>query len=217
MRSSPTASRSTIYSSGRRTNGSDVFTEAAIVDYLDRYRNRAQPAPATYYRRFCLLRRFMRWVSRRSGVPDPFLDLEPPPKPRQNRDWLTVDEFRLLLEAAEHPERNLPGLVERDRLALLTLVMTGLRSSELCALDWRDLELDGPEAVAARPERQGWQAAAAASCRTGLRVTSARCALYASRSRPIPSSAGSPAAGCKRRSLPTSSAAQPSAPGSRST
>jgi integrase/recombinase XerC len=123
--------------------GNDVFTETAIVEYLDRYRERARPAPATYYRRFCLLRRFMRWVSRRSGVPDPFLDLEPPPKPRQDRDWLTTDEFRLLIEAAEHPERNLPGLVERDRLTLLTLVMTGLRRSELCALDWRDLELDG--------------------------------------------------------------------------
>jgi integrase/recombinase XerC len=123
--------------------GNDIFTESAIVDYLDRYREWARPAPATYYRRFCLLRRFMRWVSRRSGVPDPFLDLEPPPKPRSDRDWLTTDEFRLLLEAAEHPERNLPGLVERDRLALLTLVMTGLRRSELCALDWRDLELDG--------------------------------------------------------------------------
>jgi integrase len=123
--------------------GRDLFTEAAIVDYLDRYREMAQPAPATYYRRFCLLRRFMRWVSRRSGVPDPFFDLEPPPKPRQDRDWLTPDEFRLLLEAAEHPERNLPGLVERDRLALLTLVMTGIRRSELCAVDWRDLELDG--------------------------------------------------------------------------
>src|SRR5581483_8201421 len=100
---------------------------------------------ATYYRRFCLLRRFMRWVSRRSGVPDPFLDLEPPPKPRQERDWLTPEEFHLVLEAAEHPERNLPGLVERDRLALFTLVMTGLRRSELCTLDWRDLELDGPK------------------------------------------------------------------------
>jgi integrase len=123
--------------------GNDVFTEEAIVGYLERYRERAQPAPATYYRRFCLVRRFMRWVSRRSGVPDPFLDLEPPPKPRQDRDWLTPDEFRKLLEAAEHPDRNLPGLVERDRLALLALVTTGLRRSELCALEWRDLELDG--------------------------------------------------------------------------
>jgi integrase/recombinase XerC len=123
--------------------GRNVFEEAAIVDYLASYRERARPAPATYYRRFVLLRRFMRWVSRRDGLPDPFLDLEAPPKPRQERDWLTRDEFRRLLDAAGRPERNLPGLAERDRLVLLALVTTGLRRSELCGLDWRDLELDG--------------------------------------------------------------------------
>ncbi len=64
---------------------------------------------------------------RRDGLPDPFLDLEPPPKPRQERDWLTPEEFRKLLDAASHPQRNLPGLAERDRLALLALVTTGLR------------------------------------------------------------------------------------------
>jgi integrase/recombinase XerC len=120
-----------------------VLEEATIVDYLSSYQHRARPAPATYYRRFLLLRRFLRWVSRRDGLPDPFLDLEPPPKPRQERDWLTHDEFRRLLEAAGHPDRNLPGLGERDQLALLVLVTTGLRRSELCALEWRDLELDG--------------------------------------------------------------------------
>lgn len=75
-------------------------------------------------------------------MPDPFLDLEPPPKPRQERDWLEHDEFRRLLDSAGRPERNLPGLAERDRLALLALVTTGLRRSELCGLDWRDLDLD---------------------------------------------------------------------------
>ena len=64
-------------------------------------------------------------------------------KTRQERDWLTPDEFRKLLDAAGHPQRNLPGLAERDRLALLALVTTGLRRSELCALEWRDLDLDG--------------------------------------------------------------------------
>jgi integrase/recombinase XerD len=120
-----------------------VLEEATIVDYLSSYQQRARPAPATYYRRFLLLRRFLRWVSRRDGLPDPFLDLEPPPKPRQERDWLTRDEFRRLLDAAGHPDRNLPGLGERDQLALLVLVTTGLRRSELCALELRDLELDG--------------------------------------------------------------------------
>jgi integrase/recombinase XerC len=123
--------------------GRSPLEEVAIVGYLAAYRERAQPAAATYYRRFVLLRRFMRWVSRRDGLPDPFLDLEAPPKPRQERDWLTRDEFRRLLDAAGRPERNLPGLAERDRLVLLALVTTGLRRSELCGLDWRDLELDG--------------------------------------------------------------------------
>jgi hypothetical protein len=126
-------------------SGRSILEETTIVDYLGAYRQRARPAPATYYRRFLLLRRFLRWVSRRHGVPDPFVDLEPPPKPRQERDWLTPEEFRLLLDAAGRPERNLPGLAERDQLALLALVTTGLRRSELCALEWRDLELDGRE------------------------------------------------------------------------
>jgi integrase/recombinase XerC len=120
-----------------------VLEEATIVDYLSAYEQRAHPAPATYYRRFLLLRRFLRWVSRRVGVPDPFRDLDPPPKPRQERDWLTREEFRRLLDAAGKPDRNLPGLAERDQLTLLTLVTTGLRRSELCALEWQDLELDG--------------------------------------------------------------------------
>jgi site-specific recombinase XerD len=120
-----------------------VLEEATIVDYLSAYRERAHPAPATYYRRFLLVRRFLRWVGRRIGAPDPFRDLDPPPKPRQERDWLTREEFQRLLDAAGKPERNLPGLAERDQLVLLALVTTGLRRSELCALEWRDLELDG--------------------------------------------------------------------------
>jgi integrase len=105
-------------------HGRNVLEEATIVDYLRSYQQRARPAPATYYRRFLLLRRFLRWVSRRDGAPDPFVDLDPPPKPRQERDWLTPEEFRLLHDAAGRPERNLPGLAERDRLALLALVTT---------------------------------------------------------------------------------------------
>jgi len=122
----------------------NVFEEATLVDYLAAYERRAHPAPATYYRRFGLLRRFFRWLSRRSGLPDPFLELEPPPKPQQEADWLTEQEFTRLLAAATNPPRQRAGLAERDRLVLLTLVQTALRRAELISLDWSDLELEGP-------------------------------------------------------------------------
>ena len=75
-------------------------------------------------------------------MPDPFRDLDAPKKPRQEAAWLTPEEFTRLLEAAGRPHRTLPGLAERDRLVLLALVATGLRRSELLALDWADLDLD---------------------------------------------------------------------------
>jgi integrase/recombinase XerC len=114
--------------SGRRQN---VFSEETIVAHLTDYRGRARPAAATYYRRFTLLRRFFRWLSRRAGAP------------QQEADWLTVEEFERLLQATSSPRRRRPGLAERDRLVLLTLVATGLRRSELLALNWRDLDLEG--------------------------------------------------------------------------
>ena len=145
----------------REARTGELFDEQAIVDHLDDYRQRLGPAPATYHRRFLLLRHFMRWVSHRNGAPDPFLELRTPPKPRQESDWLTREEFAALLDAAEHPARRRSGLVERDQLVLLTLAMTGLRRSELIALDWRDVTLDGPrpsllvrQGKGGRPRRQ---------------------------------------------------------------
>jgi site-specific recombinase XerD len=128
----------------REQRAGELFDEQAIVDHLDDYRRRCNPAPATYYRRFVLLRRFMQWLSRRQGTPDPFLELEAPSKPQQERDWLTHEEFARLLEAAGKPQRSRPGLVQRDRLVLMALVLTGLRRSELIAVCWRDVDLDGP-------------------------------------------------------------------------
>jgi integrase len=92
-------------------------------------------------RRFVLLRRFMQWLSRRQRTPDPFLELEAPSKPQQERDWLTREEFASMLDAAEHPRRQRPGLAQRDRLVLMTLVLTGLRRAELMAVQWQDANL----------------------------------------------------------------------------
>ncbi len=85
----------------------------------------------------------MAWVSQRNGLPDPFSELQAPPKPRQEAEWLTREEFARMLDAAANPKRARPGLAERDRLVLLTLAMTGLRRSELMALDWSDVTLEG--------------------------------------------------------------------------
>jgi site-specific recombinase XerD len=121
----------------------ELFEERTVVDYLDDYQRCRAPAPATYHRRFVLLRCYMRWLSQRASVPDPFLDLQAPPRPRQEPDWLTPPEFAALLDAAQRPQRRHPGLAERDRLVLLALVTTSLRRAELMALNWRDLILDG--------------------------------------------------------------------------
>ena len=114
----------------------NVFDEATIVDYLADYQQHAQPAPATYYRRFGLLRRFLRWLSRRSGMPDPFLELEPPPKPQQEADWLTEQSSRAHRGAA----RASPS-VTGSSCSRSSRRGCGAR---LIALDWSDLELDGP-------------------------------------------------------------------------
>ena len=141
---------------------------------------RSRPAEATYYRRFILLRHFFRWLSRRAGVPDPLLELEPPRKPQQEADWLTAEEFARLLEAAGSPRRRRPGLAERDRIVLLTLVATGIRRSELLALDWGDLDLDGPRpsllvrcGKGGKPRRQPLPAALATELARRRAATSA--------------------------------------------
>lgn len=126
----------------RERRGEELFEERAIVDYLDDYRRRRKPAVATYYRRFVLPRCFMQWLSRREGTPDPFLELAPPAKPQQERDWLTREEFAVMLAATEHPGKHRPGIVRRDRLVLMALVLTGLRRAKLIKVQWRDLYLE---------------------------------------------------------------------------
>ena len=207
-RSSPTGSRSTTCSTGRSRHG-----RRRVRGSDDRRLPRRLPAARPARRRrpttgaSCSSAASSAGSAGATALPDPFLDLEPPPKPRQERDWLTRDEFRRLLDAAGHPERNLPGLAERDRLALLALVTTGLRRSELCALDWRDLELDGAApSLLVRCGKGGKPRRQPLAGRT-RRASFGSSATARSPRRRDRSSAGSRADGCSRRSSPRSSAA----------
>src|SRR6266545_3897272 len=119
------------------TNGRDILSETAIVDYLHAYQERAQPAAASYYRRFVFLRKFVRWSAGAS---------------------------RRCSSAAERAASRVASLYRR-----------------------------------------------------ASRVSCGGCAPRASPNGPTPSSAGSRAGGCRRRSSPTSSVAPRSAPRSRST
>ena len=64
------------------------------------------------------------------------------PRTPYERDWLTRAEFAELLEGAECPFRDWPGMIERDRLVLMALLLSGMRPSELIAVRWADLDLD---------------------------------------------------------------------------
>ena len=68
-------SRSTTCSTGRKRTGATSSMRPRSSITWHSYQERAQPAEASYYRRFVLLRKFVRWVCRRDGVPDLFVDL----------------------------------------------------------------------------------------------------------------------------------------------
>lgn len=136
----------------RRTE--DLFERDAILDYLGDYRQRRAPAAATYSRRFVQLRSFMVWLSRRRGTPNPFDGLTTPPRYWQ-QETLTREEFLELLDGAGTRQHFVPGAVEHDMLVLMTILLTGMSCSELIALRWHDVDLDGRRPVVLVRSRRG--------------------------------------------------------------
>ena len=95
-----------------------------------------------------------------------------------------------MLDAAGRPRRLIPGLAERDRLVLLALVATGLRRSELIALDWADLDLDSERPSLLVRRGKGGSHADSPLCRRS-RAISHGSARNGGRVRTAPSSADS--------------------------
>lgn len=115
----------------------EQFTAAEAADYVLYLRDRGA-APGTlrkFKNYFTSLAQFCAETSRYKGLEgDELLKLKLPPLVERIPEALTEDECLRLLAAAEESPR--------DRLIVETLLLTGVRLSELCRLTLDELELD---------------------------------------------------------------------------
>lgn len=95
-------------------------------------------SPKSLQRRLSGVRSFYQWLLRRGVVgANPAAGMRAPKAPRKLPQVLDPDEAKALVEV----ETDAPlGL--RDRAMLELFYSSGLRVGELCALRWRDLQLD---------------------------------------------------------------------------
>lgn len=95
-------------------------------------------APKSLQRRLSALRSQFKYLMKQGLLgSDPSAGLRAPKAPRKLPQVLDVDEAVALVELPTDG-----GLGLRDRTLLELLYSSGLRVSELCALRWRDLDLD---------------------------------------------------------------------------
>lgn len=102
------------------------------------YRRGRGASEGTIIRELGVLRAAIRYCRTHLGwnLPDPTKGRIPEPPPHRIR-WLTKDEYRRLLEAAQRSSRA-PWLAPFIVLA----VNTGMRRGELLGLEWRRVDLD---------------------------------------------------------------------------
>lgn len=114
-----------------------------VTDYLDRLRKGKAPAtkalsPASVARMLVALRAFFRFLVREGRLKtDPTVNVGSPRRPRSLPKAIPLEDVERLLEL---PADDLLG--RRDRAILETLYGTGLRISELAALDVDDMDID---------------------------------------------------------------------------
>lgn len=105
-----------------------------------------RPAPASQARTIAALRCFFRFCVENEYLDkDPAAVLRTPKKREALPDVLDVTELRRLLAtpgSTQVWQRRFAGRDQRDRLLLALFAYSGLRRSELLALDWDDLDLE---------------------------------------------------------------------------
>jgi integrase/recombinase XerC len=132
-----------------QTNGEALSLERITSTDAREYRQwliARQAAPSSVNRRLSALRAFFEWAQGQAldvrGVEEQ--SLAPRWLDRREQSALLREAERALSAARSEAARL---LARRDHVILLTLLNTGLRISELCALNVEDLELS---------ERKGW-------------------------------------------------------------
>ncbi|MDH5834533.1 tyrosine recombinase XerC [Luteimonas kalidii] len=95
-------------------------------------------SPKSLQRRLSAVRGFYHWLLRHGHVPaNPAASIRAPKAPRKLPQVLDPDEAKALVEVDTAAPLGL-----RDRAMLELFYSSGLRLAELCALRWRDLQLD---------------------------------------------------------------------------
>jgi integrase/recombinase XerC len=96
-------------------------------------------SPKSLQRRLSAVRSFYRWLLKQARVPaNPAAQVRAPKAPRKLPQVLDPDEAKVLVEVPTDVPLGL-----RDRALLELFYSSGLRLSELCALRWGRLDLDG--------------------------------------------------------------------------
>jgi integrase/recombinase XerC len=125
-----------------RAGGDEVVTGEINADDIRAYlgdQMKRQLRPATVQRRLFAIKAFFRWREQAIGAQSPARAIRSPRSERRLPAVLQQDEVRRLIEA--DPQGLMPARL-RDRAIMETLYSSGLRVSELCGLDWRDIDED---------------------------------------------------------------------------
>jgi integrase/recombinase XerC len=163
----------------------DLHTEQLRAFIADEHRRGL--SPKSLQRRLSACRSFYRWLLRHGRIEaSPAAAIRAPKAPRKLPRVLDVDEASRLVEVPT----DVP-LGVRDRALLELFYSSGLRLSELCALRWRDLQLDdGLVTVLGKGGKQrsvpvGSHARAALAAWRGERPASADAPVFPGRNGPI--------------------------------
>jgi integrase/recombinase XerC len=125
-----------------RAGGDEVVTGEINADDIRAYlgdQMKRELRPATVQRRLFAIKAFFRWREQATGAQSPARAIRSPRSERRLPAVLQQDEVRRLIEA--DPQGLTPARL-RDRAIMETLYSSGLRVSELCGLDWRDIDED---------------------------------------------------------------------------